>query len=946
MESTKPPTKDSKSPDARPTVGPAIATAGPGAAGSVEDGVPLALGVTPGGHVHVFHDAAFGRTLPRKAAEGIEKAFAAGTGFGILHLGAVETARELGPTAGYWRDLGKLHITKLCALLDLDAAVMAGLEIPLEADEASRFLATAPPMIGGEYLSEIILREAWDGIGRAFLEEVRSSGRDAESYLKACNPLWSTVGRVFFHLAENKARADLPFAFLATYTSRVSSHGKVQHVPFGRAVKEQAAAADTRRLLALLAPVQRAAEDSPFLRELVDSGRIFHPQAWPPADAHRFLRDVPRFEEKGIFVRIPDWWSPRSPPRIRVGVTVGGQPAAGLGANALLDFSVDLSLDGEKIGEEEWRRILAGTDGLALVKGRWVEVDREKLTDLLRQWKAIELEVGQGGLSFREGLRLLAGLPGNAAGDRAGLAAPGDPASGWLKVDSGQWLRDVLEELKSPSGEDSMLPGDALRTTLRPYQADGVKWLWLLHRLRLGGCLADDMGLGKTVQVIALLLMLRREARSGGSGQHRPALLVIPASLIGNWKSECARFAPDLKLLVAHASEPSGVPTSSPIGLDRLDLVVTTYGMVARQEWLKATEWGLVVLDEAQAIKNPSARQTHAVKSLRSLHRLALTGTPVENRLMDLWSLFDFLDQGLLGSARDFVRLTTAEGGAAAEVYARIRSLVKPYLLRRLKTDRRIITDLPDKQEMKVFCGLRKTQAVLYQRSVEELARLIRDIDGMRRRGAILAFLLRFKQICNHPSQWTGDGSYDPAESGKFSRLLELCEEIASRQEKALVFTQFKEMTAVLAGAMEKVFGGHGLILDGDTPVKKRKDLVDAFQSEDGPPFFVLSLKAGGTGLNLTAASHVIHFDRWWNPAVENQATDRAFRIGQKKNVLVHKFICQGTVEEKIDALLESKQGMSDEVLKDGAEGVLTEMDNEELMRFVSMDRTAAITEN
>ncbi len=453
------------------------------------------------------------------------------------------------------------------------------------------------------------------------------------------------------------------------------------------------------------------------------------------------------------------------------------------------------------------------------------------------------------------------------------------------------------------------------------------------------------MGLGKTVQVIALLLLAQREAAKAKGSGRRPALLVLPASLIGNWKSECARFAPGLRLFVAHPSELEAPLSAPPPDLAELDLIITTYGMLSRQPWIAEVEWGLVVLDEAQAIKNPSTRQTRAVKSLRALQRLALTGTPVENRLGDLWSLFDFLSPGLLGSAREFTRLAGGDGSPTAEVYGRIRTLVRPYLLRRLKSDKRIIADLPDKQEVKVFCGLRKTQAVLYQESVVELARSLQEAEGIRRRGLVLAFLTRFKQICNHPSQWTGDGAYDPAESGKMARLLQLCEEIASRQEKALVFTQYKELTPVLDSVLERVFARPGAVLDGDTPVKKRKELVETFQREDGPPYFVLSLRAGGIGLNLTAASHVIHFDRWWNPAVENQATDRAYRIGQKRNVLVHKFVCQGTVEEKIDGLIESKQGMSDEVLRDGAEAVLTEMGDEDLIRFVTMDTRRAVSE-
>ena len=380
-------------------------------------------------------------------------------------------------------------------------------------------------------------------------------------------------------------------------------------------------------------------------------------------------------------------------------------------------------------------------------------------------------------------------------------------------------------------------------------------------------------------------------------------------------------------------------------GIGGVDLVITSYGTLARTAWMAEVRWSLVVLDEAQAIKNPGTRQTRAVKRLPSRVRLALTGTPVENRLGDLWSLFDFICPGLLGSAQAFSRFARRLAEDEHAGYAPLRKLVQPYILRRLKSDRQIIADLPDKTELKAYCPLTRVQAALYQESVATLAQQIETLDGIQRRGVVLAFLMRFKQICNHPSQWLGDGAYAPGDSGKFSRLRELAEAIAARQEKVLVFTQFQEMTGPLAGFLQEIFGRPGLVLHGGTPVKARQSLVEAFQREFGPPFFVLSLKAGGTGLNLTAAAHVIHFDRWWNPAVENQATDRAYRIGQNKNVLVHKFICRGTVEEKIDALIEAKLGLSNEIVEGGAETLLTEMSSDALLRLVSLDLESALDE-
>jgi non-specific serine/threonine protein kinase len=384
-------------------------------------------------------------------------------------------------------------------------------------------------------------------------------------------------------------------------------------------------------------------------------------------------------------------------------------------------------------------------------------------------------------------------------------------------------------------------------------------------------------------------------------------------------------------------------PKEALVGCDAL---LTTYGLLQRTAALQEVEWDLAVLDEAQAIKNPATAQTRSVKKLKARARIALTGTPVENRLGDLWSLFDFLNPGLLGKASDFAQvaksLAASPGG-----YAPVRKLIRPYLLRRLKTDRRIISDLPDKTEVQARCALTKKQAVLYAKLVEQLKADLanEDLPPNQRRGLVLGYLIKFKQVCNHPSHWSGDGRFDPEESGKFLRLTEIATELAERQDRCLVFTQFREMTDALSAHLATVFGRPGLVLHGGTPVGQRAGLVERFQSPDGPPFFVLSVKAGGTGLTLTAANHVIHFDRWWNPAVENQATDRAFRIGQKRNVLVHKFLCPGTIEEKVEALIVGKAALAEDLLggEGGAEKLLTDMSNEELLDFVRLDIQSAL---
>ena len=422
---------------------------------------------------------------------------------------------------------------------------------------------------------------------------------------------------------------------------------------------------------------------------------------------------------------------------------------------------------------------------------------------------------------------------------------------------------------------------------------------------------------------------------------------MIPASLLGNWRDEAARFAPSLKLCFLHPAETdrqslADVAAAPEAHLAGVDLVVTTYAMLVRQSWLAEVSWRLVILDEAQAIRNPGTRQSRAVRKLSADARIALTGTPVENRLGDLWALFDFLNPGLLGSRTVFQSFVKSLQAREENPFAPLRQLVGPYILRRLKTDRAIIGDLPEKTETARYCHLTRAQVKLYGQVVRAMRREMESAADIARRGVVLRSLLRLKQVCNHPSQLLGDGEYRSADSGKFLRLAEICEELAERQEKVLVFTQFREIIDPLAEYLTAIFGRSGLVLHGATGVRERRGLVARFQSDDGPPFFILSLKAGGTGLNLTAASHVVHFDRWWNPAVENQATDRAFRIGQRRNVLVHKFVTTGTVEERIDEMIAEKRKLADDILTGDAEVNLTELPDEALMDLVRLDVTRA----
>jgi hypothetical protein len=906
------------------------------------------LALTPRGRL-LFTVADDATELPPALSHRLESAFARGSGHGLFELGAREVGTVLPADFGYWRDFAARLVTAICTHADLDAH-QASLAAPSVA-ELEALAVAAPPMTGAEYITASVLDTLWSEIAAAFRSELAESKASVQEFLQRKSPAWHLVGRVHFNLAENRKDGDAPFAFLATYTTQLSKHANAQHLPLGRALSEYAGAASKPRLLSLLLPVQRAAAECPWLKTMVETGEIYHPLRWTPAEAFQLLTDVPRLEAAGVIVRVPTSWRANRPPRAQVTATVGGKPPAGLGSDALLDFKMGVSIDGEPLTKAEIDQLLVASNGLHLVRGRWVEVDRERLSRLLGEFRAVEMAAAKDGLSFGEAMRLLAGA--HVPGDIVDGAAPD-----WSLVIAGPWLAKTLRGLRDPSQLAHLEPGASLKATLRPYQQAGVRWLHLLSSLGLGACLADDMGLGKTMQVLALLLILRKAVDAGGAGQpgsprvqgdelRRTSLLVAPASLLANWAAEIERFAPALTTIVAH---PSAMTSAELKALDRdrisgVDLVITSYGSLLRVPALLATPWCLAILDEAQAIKTPGAKQTRAAKQIDARARIALSGTPVENRLGDLWSIFDFLNPGLLGSGKAFSAFTKRLSSQPHNAYAPLRALVRPYILRRLKTDQAVIADLPDKTELKAFCHLTRKQAALYQQSVTDLAAELGRADGMKRRGIVLASLMRLKQICNHPSQWLGDGSWNETDSGKFARLRELSEVIAAKQEKVLVFTQFREMTTPLAAFLGSVFGRPGLVLHGGTAVRKRQPLVRQFQEDERVPFFVISLKAGGAGLNLTAASHVVHFDRWWNPAVENQATDRAFRIGQTKNVLVHKFVCRGTVEDRIDRLIDAKRQLSEDLLEGGGEVLLTEMRDDELLRLVALDLHAAASE-
>ncbi len=898
----------------------------------------LSPAVAPDGSLYLRDDPD-APGIPDDAARArIEDAFQRTVPQGVLHLGARELDVILPPPLAWLRSFARLFLTRLCALPDLDAQG-ASVAVPLPPDATLEALAASvPAMRGGEYVSAELLAEWWDELHLAY--RARITDTTPTAWLRAQSAVWHAVGRVCFHLAERKG--DPPFAFLATFSAGVSASGRPQHVPLGRALAESAELQDRARLDALLEPVRRAAAASEVVRALVDSGELFQTLGWTASEAHAFLLATGDCEAAGVQTRVPDWWSRRARPQVRV--TLGAGARTSLSADALIDLAVGIEVEGEALTEQEIAELRAAGSGLVRLRDRWVEADPARLDALLKQWRAHKKLLREG-LSLHDALRLLAGAP---LGDAPLDDALTDPA--WTRVSAGPWLAETLAALRDPSRLGDVSPGIEVRAELRAYQQLGLRWLWSLTRLGLGACLADDMGLGKTLQVIALLAV---EKRHRGRTLAPPSLIVAPASLLANWRAEIARFAPGLVARTAHPSAGREAPPDDPAEALRwcagADVVVISYGALTRSAWMRDTAWNLCVLDEAQAIKNADTKQSRAVKSLKGRGRIALTGTPVENRLGDLWSLFDYLQPGLLGTAKQFggyaKRLTTE---AAPEAWAPLRRLVQPYILRRLKSDKRVIADLPDKTEVTAWCPLTPAQVTLYRAEVDALTRALDDVeDETARRGAVLTALMRFKQVCNHPSQRTGDGAFAPKDSGKFARLREITGEIAERGEKVLVFTQFQEMTAPLAGYLAGVFGAAGVVLHGATPVKERGRIVKVFQEDPRVPFFVLSLKAGGTGLNLTAAQHVVHFDRWWNPAVEDQATDRAYRIGQRRNVLVHRFACRGTIEEKVAALLDEKRAMAGAVLgaPAGAEVPLTELSDRALLELVSLDLARALDE-
>ena len=642
-------------------------------------------------------------------------------------------------------------------------------------------------------------------------------------------------------------------------------------------------------------------------------------------NAYQFLTEkAMTLEQSGFGVMLPAWWT-RKGTKMRLTARANVQSpkmqgGSGLSLNKMVQFDWEIALGNKNLSLAELQALAKLKAPLVRIRGQWVQMNTAEIQAAIDFWK----KKGPDKATVQEIIQMSLGA-GKPAG---GFEFEGVRAAGWIG--------DLLKQLEGKISLEQLAAPDAFCGKLRPYQERGYSWLMFLRQWGLGACLADDMGLGKTIQA---LVLIQRDWQSNGK---RPVLLVCPTSVVNNWRKEASRFTPDLPVLIHHGSDRrKGAAFTKQV--KKHAMVISSYALLQRDvEFLQKVPWVGVVLDEAQNIKNPETKQSKAARSLKVDYRIALTGTPVENNVGDLWSIMEFLNPGFLGTQAEFKRnfFIPIQAGRDPEAAERLRRITGPFILRRLKTDKSIISDLPDKQEMKVFCTLTREQASLYAAVLEEAEQTMESAAGIQRKGVILATLSKLKQVCNHPVQLLGDNSSIPGRSGKLARLTEMLEEIIEVGDRALLFSQFSEMGGLLQKYLQETFGREVLFIHGGVTRKKRDHMIESFQGENGPPIFVLSLKAGGTGLNLTQANHVFHFDRWWNPAVENQATDRAFRIGQTRNVQVHKFICAGTMEDKIDEMIERKQEIAQNVVGVG-EGWLTELSNEQLKEIFALRKEA-----
>lgn len=761
------------------------------------------------------------------------------------------------------------------------------------------------------------------------LAQIAAAKSDVSEWLQSLHPHWGLVGKIVMHLAETPAPSTTPFARLVTWVEKIGSGKKPQHLPLGRAMQSERAGQIWQIL-------QQAATAVPWLQQAMAANTLLNMQTLDSREAYDFLLQVDALQNQGIITMVPDWWQKKAR-RVQMEVQLGQRSVPGaMGGVAGLNY--ELSLHGKPLSQAE-RQLIEGVErGLVLLRGEWVEVDNARLQHLRQAWQKLE-QLCEHGFGITQAMRWA------LLGPYAGLQAAADDLA-WQQVHLGEALQ---QRLQADSNSELLPQGqvEGLQAKLRGYQLEGLQWMLRMCSYGAGVCLADDMGLGKTLQVIALLWWLKQQKFAESKCF---ALVLAPASLLFNWRRELQRFAPQLRVYVEHADFNKQQSASR----EDCDVVISSYGMLRRGALQWKDAWEVLVFDEAQNIKNPASAQAQAMYKVRAAYRIALSGTPIENSAMDVWSIMQVLNPGLLGSANEFEAFLQQ----VPDSYARVRRLLAPFVLRRLKSDPQVAPELPPKIEKVEYLLPTRQQSILYARLLTEFKTILQQCKPqeqhdeakqqqltMQRQGAVLSYLSQFKQLCNHPALWHGQGDFSPQHSAKMLRLGEVATELASRGEALIVFTQYKQMCAPLAEFLAQKMGRAGLMLHGSTPVAQRQALVERFQAADGPPFFVISLKAGGTGLTLTRAHFVLHFDRWWNPAIENQATDRSHRIGQKQQVEVLKLALQGTLEERIDLILSAKQQLADDLLGNSSANNVewAKMSDEQLLQLLAGEESSQL---
>lgn len=799
----------------------------------------------------------------------------------------------------YLQKLSKKLIKYILNIPGLEI-IRNNVEINFEELDLNELLDEIPFCVGNEFINLDWIKNIINKLLDVYKDEISKFKGSIDLYFTNKNKTLIVPSRVYFHMVE-ALNGDEPFAFMVTYTT--INDGSIKHFPLRQALKEYSNMEN--EFCELTKSLYKVAKESKFINKLIQSGEIFSPIYLNTEEAYIFLKEISIYEKYGIVCRIPNWWNQRNK-STSIEVDIEQKKKDGFGyfnIGNLIGFSPKMKYQGIEITQDEIEELLVKTEGLSVIKGKWVEIDKIKLKKLLDEYEIIKND----GSSFSELVHYA----------RVHTYQDDD-----IKVEftNENWIQNLINKNLETAPELLDISSD-FNGILRPYQLDGFKWLLGMSQFGFGVCLADDMGLGKTIQILAFLL-----SYSKYSNKH--VLLIVPASLLGNWEREIQKFTPTLDYYIAR------YVNSDALKIKKAFLTITTYQVSQSLTILYDLDWGITILDEAQAIKNPDTKTAKKIKSIRRETSIALTGTPIENNLLNLWSVFDFLNPGLLGSESEFRRNYNIKSSKTDNVSS-LSKIIKPFILRRLKTDKKIIDDLPEKNENVLFTELTKKQVVLYKKIVSELEeKKISEENQFSQKRIVLTAILHLKQICNHPSQFTGDEDFSIFDSGKFVALKELCETIFEKREKALIFTQFKEITEPLNNLLKDVFHKEGFVITGDTSNTQRDKYVNEFQDGD-VPYMILSLKAAGVGLNLTSATNVIHFDRWWNPAVENQATDRAYRIGQKKCVNVYKFTTKDTIEEIIAALMETKTKLSDSVLDNVDNNVFNKLSTDELLKAI-----------